>query len=131
MGWGEPSCPLVLPAPSCFLQEMGEQSVHLCHQASPQFCVCVSSSVMSDSATAWTVACPAPLSKGFSRQECWSGLPFPSPRHFLCRLFCMWTSLFWLPKQFSFLLGVQAPGVIEAGEKAAQSSSRRWVSASV
>ena len=86
MGWGEPSCPLVLPAPSCFLQEMGEQSVHLCHQASPQFCVCVSSSVMSDSATAWTVACPAPLSKGFSRQECWSGLPFPSPRHFLCRL---------------------------------------------
>ena len=30
-------------------------------------------------ATPWTVACPAPLSKGFSRQEYWSGLPFPSP----------------------------------------------------
>ena len=27
----------------------------------------------------WTVACPAPLSMGFSRTECWSGLPFPSP----------------------------------------------------
>ena len=27
----------------------------------------------------WTVACLAPLSKGFSRQEHWSGLPFPSP----------------------------------------------------
>ena len=27
----------------------------------------------------WTVACPAPLSIGFSRQEYWSGLPFPSP----------------------------------------------------
>ena len=27
----------------------------------------------------WTVACQAPLSKGFSRQEYWSGLPFPSP----------------------------------------------------
>ena len=26
-----------------------------------------------------TVACQAPLSKGFSRQEHWSGLPFPSP----------------------------------------------------
>ena len=26
-----------------------------------------------------TVACPAPLSMGFSRQEYWSGLPFPSP----------------------------------------------------
>ena len=27
----------------------------------------------------WTVACHAPLSMGFSRQEYWSGLPFPSP----------------------------------------------------
>ena len=26
-----------------------------------------------------SVACQAPLSMGFSRQECWSGLPFPSP----------------------------------------------------
>ena len=26
----------------------------------------------------WTAACQAPLSMGFSRQECWSGLPFPS-----------------------------------------------------
>jgi len=31
------------------------------------------------SATPWTVARQAPLSMGFSRQECWSGLPFPSP----------------------------------------------------
>ena len=30
-------------------------------------------------ATLWTVACQAPLSMGSSRQECWSGLPFPSP----------------------------------------------------
>ena len=29
--------------------------------------------------TPWTVAHQAPLSMGFSRQECWSGLPFPSP----------------------------------------------------
>ena len=27
----------------------------------------------------WTVACQSPLSVGFSRQEYWSGLPFPSP----------------------------------------------------
>ena len=27
----------------------------------------------------WTVACQAPLSIGFSRQEYWSELPFPSP----------------------------------------------------
>jgi len=31
-------------------------------------------------ATPWTVAYQAPLSMGFSRQEYWSGLPFPSPR---------------------------------------------------
>ena len=29
--------------------------------------------------TSWTVACQAPLSMGFSRQEYWSGVPFPSP----------------------------------------------------
>ena len=28
---------------------------------------------------AWTLACQAPLSMEFSRQEHWSGLPFPSP----------------------------------------------------
>ena len=46
-------------------------------------------------ATPWTVACQAPLSMGFSRQEYWSGLPFPSQGifptqgsnpHFLCLL---------------------------------------------
>ena len=30
-------------------------------------------------ATPWAVACQAPLSMGFSRQEYWSGLSFPSP----------------------------------------------------
>jgi len=30
-------------------------------------------------ATPWTVAHQAPLSMGFSRQECWSGVPLPSP----------------------------------------------------
>ena len=44
-------------------------------------CVCVfSSSVMSDSfVTPCIVAHQAPLSMGFSRQESWSGLPFPPP----------------------------------------------------
>ena len=30
--------------------------------------------------TPWTIACQAPPSMGFSRQEYWSGLPFLSPR---------------------------------------------------
>ena len=29
--------------------------------------------------TPWTIVCQAPLSKGFSRQEYWSGLLFPLP----------------------------------------------------
>ena len=39
-------------------------------------CVC---SVLSDSATPWTGALQALRSMGFSRQEHWSELPFPSP----------------------------------------------------
>ena len=31
-------------------------------------------------ATPWTIALQAPLSMGLSRQEYWSGLPFPPPR---------------------------------------------------
>ena len=34
---------------------------------------------MSNSAAPWTVACQAPLSLDFSRQEYWSGLSFSSP----------------------------------------------------
>ena len=39
----------------------------------------VKSLSLSDSMISWTVAYQAPLSMGFSRQEYWSGLPFPSP----------------------------------------------------
>ena len=41
--------------------------------------VCYSLSHVRLSATPWTVACQARLSMKFSRQEYWSGLPFPSP----------------------------------------------------
>ena len=37
-------------------------------------------SVMSNSATPWTIAHQAPPSMELSRQEYWSRLPFPSPR---------------------------------------------------
>ena len=43
----------------------------------------VSCSQVSDSATPWTAAGQAPLSMGFSRQEYWSGSPFPSPGNLL------------------------------------------------
>ena len=51
--------------------------------------------------TPWTVTCQTPLSMGFSRQEYWSGLPFPSPEDF------------------------PDPG-IEPGSLALQAPQRRW-----
>ena len=43
-------------------------------------CVCVfSCSVVSDSATPWTIVDQAPLSMEFSSQEYYSGLPFSPP----------------------------------------------------
>ena len=47
------------------------------------FVLCSVASVMSVSATLWTVVCQAPLSMGYSRQEYWSGLPCPPPRDLL------------------------------------------------
>ena len=51
------------------------QNLHSSHHSR---CVCVSHSVVSDSATPWSVAHQAPLSMGFSRQEYWNEMPFPS-----------------------------------------------------
>ena len=42
-------------------------------------CACVSYSVVSDSVTPRTIALQILSFMGFSRQEYWSGLPFPSP----------------------------------------------------
>ena len=42
-------------------------------------CVCSIAKSCLTLATPWTVASQAPLSMGFSRQEYWSGLPFPLP----------------------------------------------------
>ena len=43
-------------------------------------CACVLSSVRLFE-TSWTIAHQAPLSKGFPKQECWSGVLFPCPGH--------------------------------------------------
>ena len=42
-------------------------------------CVLSHSIVSTSSVIPWTVARGAPLSMGFSRQEYWTGLPFPPP----------------------------------------------------
>ena len=49
-------------------------------QKSPNSCVRVlSHSVVSDPCNPITIACQAPLSTGFSKQEYWSGQSFPPP----------------------------------------------------
>ena len=54
--------------------------------------MCLITQVMLDSATPWPVAHQAPLSRGFSRQEYWSGLPclppgiFPTQGSYPCLL---------------------------------------------
>ena len=66
---------LLLPLPLCICNSLQSLS---CVTSSPK-CLLHACSVMSDSAILWTVAHQAPLFMGFSRQEYWNGLPFPSP----------------------------------------------------
>ena len=69
--------------------------------------------------TPWTVACQAPLSMGFSRQEYWSGLLFPPPgnlpnpgieprspalQEILYRLSYKGSPLFTLPLLYYFII---------------------------
>ena len=55
-------------------------SLTLSHKGSPYALVCTKLlSRVQISVTPCTIACQAPLSIGFSRQEHWSGLPFLSP----------------------------------------------------
>ena len=56
------------------LHQEGRQCVHTlpCHTWRSYSCVRLC-------ATPWTAAHQAPLSRGFSRQEYWSGLSFPTP----------------------------------------------------
>ena len=62
--------------------------------------LCVSHSVMSNSLQRHALGpCQAPRSVGFSRQEYWSGLPFPSPKKAECQRiddFC-WRRLLKVP----------------------------------
>ena len=43
--------------------------------------------------TLWTVACQAPLSMEFSRQEYWSGLPCPPPIFMTVKLYFLFDIL--------------------------------------
>ena len=56
--------------------------LNFCPWVCEYVCVCVCESLcrVQFFVIPWTLACQACPSMGFSRQQCWSGLPFPSPR---------------------------------------------------
>ena len=56
-----------------------EKHLNFCSQVQGCACVLNRFSHVRFFATLWTVACQAPLSMEFSRQEYWSGLPCPPP----------------------------------------------------
>ena len=78
----EPSHSVWTPTPFAFnlSQHQGLRQWVRSSQHSSQLCACwaLSLSCVWFFANPWTVACQAPLSKGFSRQEYWSGLPLSS-----------------------------------------------------
>jgi len=61
-------------------KKRGGNYTYVCARVLSYMYMCVLvCSVVSDSATPWTVAHQAPPSAEFFRQEFWSGLPFPPP----------------------------------------------------
>ena len=60
------------------------------------------------SATPWTAAFQAPPSMGFSRQECWSGVPLPSPLYTIER-FLSRVTMCLFNKNFNYGLNVCIP----------------------
>ena len=76
---------LLEPAPRVSEQRMLEYSERPLwplsreHSWTHTGCCCLVTWSRSNSATAWVVTHQASLSVGLPRQDCWSGLPFPSP----------------------------------------------------
>ena len=65
-----------------FFEPLRAWHVYMCVCMCMCVCVCVRTQLLSLVrlfATPWTVVHQAPLFMGFSRQEYWSGLPFPFP----------------------------------------------------
>ena len=91
-----------------FLSSLRNESPLPCHVVLSRFsCVWLC-------ATLWTVAHQAPLTAGFSRQEYWSRLPFPSPIHvsilpqtlLLSRLIHLWINTIYLFKICKYIKNI-------------------------
>ena len=76
--WNHVVCSLVIEANGLPYSTWSEIDFFFC-----QVCVCQSFNHVRCCATPWIVAHQAPLSMAFSRQEYWSGYPFPFPRKYI------------------------------------------------
>ena len=54
--------------------------LYIYDQGTFKYCCCSVANLCLTLCVPWTIACQAPLSMEFHRQEYWSGLPFPSPK---------------------------------------------------
>ena len=73
-------CELLLHSPSCLAVSLGVINIYqIFCQISVCLCMLSHFGCVQLFAMPWTAACQAPLSIGFSKQECWSGLPCPPP----------------------------------------------------
>ena len=66
-------------SPSSVVPTEPVSPLHCDWQALLPYCPCLVIVKSNSFVTPWTVACQAPLSMEFSRQDYWCGLPFPSP----------------------------------------------------
>ena len=62
-----------------FICKLSLQTCNLSYPTPGNWCMCVLTQSCSILCDPRTVLCQDPLPMGFSRQEYWSGLPFPSP----------------------------------------------------
>ena len=76
INWAMREAPFVS---KCCIISHGESPSWFTHLRPLVETLCVSRSVVFNSATPWTITHQAPPSVEFSRQEYWSGLSFPSP----------------------------------------------------
>ena len=60
------------------------------------------------SAIPWTAAHQAPLSMGFARRECWSGVPSPSPIPFWVLLYPLWFSITYVFLMWNTVVDLRA-----------------------
>ena len=65
------------PSPATSALRLSRENLIVCKMQCRKYCTRRRAQCVRPFATSWTIACQAPLSMGFPREEYWSGLPLP------------------------------------------------------